>query len=94
MNKPQVENIGEREAAPVRQAKAGVTQLSNLPVAVNFTTQDLLHRDFTFVLTLEQAGLLLQSLQLACLNAVQMYGISDEPSQIIKPGGLNLTEGN
>lgn len=79
--KPPIENIGQRDATDVLTARAGATQLPNLPVAVNFVTKDILARDFTFALTLQQAGELMESLKVACQLAIQMYGI---PSEMLK----------
>lgn len=76
--KPITENLGEKDAAAIREVRAGMTQLYNLPVAVNFQTADLLGRDFTFALTLQQAGTLLESLKMAVSMAVQTYGIPEE----------------
>jgi hypothetical protein len=81
MNKPPIESIGTRDAADVLTARAGATQLPHLPVAVNFVTKDLLGKDFTFALTLNQAGELLESLKVACQLAIQLYGI---PAELLK----------
>lgn len=85
MPKPKIDNLGQRDATDVREARAGVTQLPDLPVAVLMAA----NQDYTFALTLAQANQLFMSLETAIRNAVAMYGIPPEmlTTQIIKPGG-------